>query len=261
MKISAFGTRTNQPLIVANSRVFHAANRSNNLRRWRDGRQETTRSRGGTVLEHNWEFAGLDLSQQTNGTAQEYLCRNKAAMAETLRCVGPLNGVRSSRTGKRERTLPDVNVNETVLYAEDDENDAFFMQRAFLKNKRAGQLRVVPNGRRAVEYLAGAGEFANRTRFPLPGVVLLDVKMPEMSGLEALNWIRTRHEFDAVVVLIFTSSTQESDVEFSRTHGATGYFVKPSNAETLGGLVANIQRATEALPLGSPILEIKGNQL
>jgi CheY-like chemotaxis protein len=148
-----------------------------------------------------------------------------------------------------------------VLYAEDDENDAFFMERAFTKNQSAERLRIVPNGRRAIEYLAGDGEFVDRTKFPLPGLVLLDVKMPVMSGLEALAWIRARREFDGVAVVIFTSSTQDSDVKLSRVHGANGYFVKPSNADNLWRLVAELQRATATLPAGAPILAVEGNQL
>jgi DNA-binding response OmpR family regulator len=147
-----------------------------------------------------------------------------------------------------------------VLYAEDDDNDAFFMQRAFAKNHCADRLRIVPNGRRAVDYLAGAGEFADRAKFPFPAIVLLDVKMPEMSGLEALAWIRAQREFDGVVVVMFTSSTHESDVKLSRTHGANGYFVKPSNAENLWRLIAELDRASQTWRPGAPILAAEGNQ-
>ena len=79
-----------------------------------------------------------------------------------------------------------------VLYAEDDENDVFFMERAFSKLQLRDALRVVPNGRAALEYLSGAGVFADRTKHPLPELLLLDVKMPEMSGLEVLKWARAR---------------------------------------------------------------------
>jgi CheY-like chemotaxis protein len=154
-----------------------------------------------------------------------------------------------------------VNVSAIVLYAEDDENDAFFMERAFAKNKSAERLRVVPNGQRAVDYLTGAGEFADRAKFPLPSLVLLDVKMPEMSGLEALASIRARREFDGMTVVMFTSSTHESDVERSRQQGANGYFVKPSNAENLWRLVTELQRASEVLLPGARFLAVEGNQL
>lgn len=131
-----------------------------------------------------------------------------------------------------------------VLYAEDDENDAFFMQRAFAKLGRPGALRVVPNGTEAVAYLAATPSAVAR-----PGLVLLDVKMPEMSGLETLAWIRARPEFNPLPVVMFTSSTQESDVSFSRTNGANGYVVKPSNADRLSHLVAGIVAAIDGGPV------------
>jgi CheY-like chemotaxis protein len=148
-----------------------------------------------------------------------------------------------------------------ILYAEDDENDVFFMERAFSKLKMRDALHVVPNGRTAIEYLDGAGAFANRTESPLPGIVLLDVKMPEMSGLEVLKWARERVAFRALPIVMFTSSTQRSDIEFSRAHGATAYLVKPSNSENLASVVTKIMTACAGWVPGGPALTIDGNQL
>lgn len=127
-----------------------------------------------------------------------------------------------------------------VLYAEDDENDAFFMERAFSKLGKKGALRMVSNGQRAVEYMSGAGSFADRGIFPLPSLLLLDIKMPEMTGLETLAWVRQAREFDCVPVVILTSSTQPADLAFCAQNGANGYFVKPSDAEQLSGLIQRI---------------------
>jgi CheY-like chemotaxis protein len=148
-----------------------------------------------------------------------------------------------------------------VLYAEDDENDAFFMQRAFAKLKRPDALRIVPSGTKVLAYLQGEGEFSPRGAFPLPDMVLLDVKMPEMSGLEALEKIREQREFDALPLVMFTSSTQESDIAFSREHGANGYFVKPSNAHHLFRLIETLLGAIRRLDPQSPRLAIEGNLL
>jgi CheY-like chemotaxis protein len=148
-----------------------------------------------------------------------------------------------------------------VLYAEDDENDAFFMQRAFAKLKRPDALRIVPSGTKVLAYLEGEGEFAARETFPLPEMVLLDVKMPEMSGLEALAKIRERREFDALPLVMFTSSTQESDIAFSREHGANGYFVKPSNADHLFRLIHTLLGAIQRIDPQSPRLPVEGNLL
>lgn len=149
----------------------------------------------------------------------------------------------------------------SVLYAEDDENDVFFMERAFAKLKIRRSLQVVPNGRAAVDYLAGTGEYVDRTRHPLPGLLLLDVKMPELSGLEVLRWARNRPEFQRLPIILFTSSTQRADVEFSRDQGASAYLVKPSNAEHLAALVTRLLAACNDPSSGGGRLALEGNQL
>lgn len=150
---------------------------------------------------------------------------------------------------------------KSILYAEDDENDVFFMERAFSKLNLGQALQVVPNGRLAVDYLSGAGAFADRAKHPLPDVLLLDVKMPEMSGLEVLKWARSRPEFQSMPILMFTSSTQRTDIDFSRRHRASAYLVKPSNAEHLATLVNKVLAACTQQGLGADVLEIEENQI
>jgi CheY-like chemotaxis protein len=152
-------------------------------------------------------------------------------------------------------------VPKSILYAEDDENDVFFMQRAFRKLNLPIALQVVPNGRVAVEYLSGVGAFADRAKHPLPEIVLLDVKMPEMSGLEVLKWARDQSEFKSLPILLFTSSTQRTDIDFSRKHRASGYLVKPSNAEHLAVLVDRILKACAGRSAESEILDVEENQM
>jgi len=148
-----------------------------------------------------------------------------------------------------------------VLYGEDDANDAFFMERAFAKLGRREALRIVPNGGIAVQYLEGAGKFADRSQYPDPSLLLLDVKMPEVSGLEALAAVRRRVAFAAIPVAMFTSSTQATDIAFCRAHGANAYLVKPSNAAGLAPLVEGLLRAIERFSVESPRLAIDGNLL
>ena len=148
-----------------------------------------------------------------------------------------------------------------VLYAEDDENDAFFMKRAFGKLKRSDALRVVRDGSEAVRYLRGEDKYSNRTLYPPVCALLLDMKMPGMSGLEVLTWVRTQSEFASLPVIMFTSSTQESDVELSRARGADAYLVKPSNSDHLAVLVSKIlEAAMKGRRLGEP-LALDGNQI
>lgn len=149
----------------------------------------------------------------------------------------------------------------TVLYAEDDANDAFFMQRAFHKLQRAGALKLVRDGREAIDYLQGAGEFADRGKFPLPKLLLLDVKMPRVSGLEVLKWVRQQTSLAHLPVVMFTSSTQESDIAFCREHGANGYLAKPSNAQQLSAAVRELTDAANTPTVVEQLTHLSGNQL
>lgn len=91
-----------------------------------------------------------------------------------------------------------------------------------------------------------------------PGIVFLDVKMPGMSGPEALAWMCSRTEFAELPAVMFTSSTQDSDIAFSRERGANDYFVKPSNADNLSKLVGDVLAASRGMLLGSPRLAVDG---
>lgn len=147
-----------------------------------------------------------------------------------------------------------------TLYAEDDANDAFFMQIAFEELKRESSLRIVPNGKKAIEYLAGEGVYANREKFPLPAILILDIKMPILTGLEVLAWVRARPEFARLPVVMFTSSNQDRDLDYSRTHGANAYLIKPSNADDLASLIRQLDTAL-AGPAAPTRIEMEGNRL
>jgi CheY-like chemotaxis protein len=120
-----------------------------------------------------------------------------------------------------------------VLYAEDDENDSFLIQRAFKQEEVRHPLVIVPDGQAAVDYLTGAGEYANRTQHPVPCLILLDLKMPGKSGLEVLEWIRQHPDIPLVPVVMLTSSDQESDIHRAYLLGANGYLVKPNKPEEI----------------------------
>ena len=149
-----------------------------------------------------------------------------------------------------------------VLYAEDDENDVFFMQRAFAKARIEAQLAIVGDGREAVDYVLGRNGYADRERHPPPRLVILDLKMPQLNGLEALQQIRRDASLEALPVVFLTSSTQDSDVAQARAAGANGYFVKPSNAEELIGWVKALSQEVAVAAWSAPRrLEVPGNRL
>lgn len=147
-----------------------------------------------------------------------------------------------------------------VLYAEDEDNDVFLMERAFTKAKVQNPLRTVPDGAAAIRYLSGGGDFADRQRFPLPCLILLDLNLPRQSGLDVLKWVRARPELDPLPVVIFTSSSQERDLRTARALGANAYFVKPPGASKLVEIVATLRDT--CLTCETPVrgwLDIAGN--
>jgi CheY-like chemotaxis protein len=129
------------------------------------------------------------------------------------------------------------NSNYTILLVEDEENDATLMQRALLKNDIRNPVQWVRDGIEAISYLNGEGEFADRQKHPFPEVLILDLKMPRMGGLELLAWIREHPEFRVIPTLVLSSSRQDPDIEKAYNLGANTYLIKPSSFDELAKLV------------------------
>lgn len=119
----------------------------------------------------------------------------------------------------------------TILLVEDDPNDVFFLQYAFETVGIGNPLQVVQDGQKAIEYLDGTGCFADRAKFPLPILVLLDLKLPVKMGLEVLRWIETQPSLANLLVVILTSSSDTDDIEQAYRLGARSYLVKPVSLE------------------------------
>lgn len=131
---------------------------------------------------------------------------------------------------------------QTILLVEDEENDIVFMKMALEKAGIAGGLQIAEDGAQAIDYLGGRGAFADRARHPLPVLVLLDLKLPRVMGMDVLKWIRERPEFDMLVVVVLTSSQQRSDIAAACSLGANSYLVKPSNPLELGEMMELVKR-------------------
>ena len=82
----------------------------------------------------------------------------------------------------------------TILIAEDNRDDALLIQRALRRANLINPLQVVANGEQAIGYLKGDGPYADRSSYPVPELVMLDLQMPRVSGLEVLKWIREQSE-------------------------------------------------------------------
>lgn len=146
--------------------------------------------------------------------------------------------VSCSPAGNLKNMLNDV----AILLAEDDENDIFLMGRAFDRAGIPNPLFVVRNGQEAIDYLSGTGDYVQRDKFPLPGLMLLDLKMPWMDGFDVLNWLRTQQQFDTLPVVVLTSSKLQSDVDKSRQLGVYDYRVKPHGFEDLVRLLDDVRK-------------------
>jgi CheY-like chemotaxis protein len=123
-----------------------------------------------------------------------------------------------------------------ILLVEDSEDDVFFMERAMKAAGFRGDIHVAKDGQVALDYLGGTGGYADRKTHPLPSLVLLDLKLPHVLGLDVLKWIRTRPELQALPVVVLTSSGERSDLERAYRLGANSFMVKPSDTDDLGGL-------------------------
>jgi CheY-like chemotaxis protein len=119
----------------------------------------------------------------------------------------------------------------TFLVAEDDENDVFFLQRAFKQAKVENPLNVVRDGQEAIEYLSGEGKFSDRNLYPLPYLFILDLKMPRKTGLEVLGWLQEQPELRCVPVMVLSSSAHRTDIERAYELGANAFVVKPASLE------------------------------
>ncbi|HTT65570.1 MAG TPA: response regulator [Bryobacteraceae bacterium] len=116
---------------------------------------------------------------------------------------------------------------KTILLIEDNASDIELTRRALERSHVANQLVVVHDGQEALEYLFGTGAHAGREISSLPGVTLLDLKLPRVPGLEVLRAIRADARTRRMPVVILTSSNEERDVAASYDLGVNSYIQKP----------------------------------
>ena len=127
-----------------------------------------------------------------------------------------------------------------ILIAEDDENDRLLLQRAIAKTGARHEVHLVNDGQEAIEYLQAAGKFEDRGQYPFPNFMILDVKMPRLSGFEVLEWLQRHEECSVIPALILTSSAREEDIKQSYQLSANAYFTKPNNMDELVRLLTSI---------------------
>ncbi|WP_372947239.1 response regulator [Mariniphaga sp.] len=114
-----------------------------------------------------------------------------------------------------------------ILIVEDNPNDAEMALRAFKKNNLANSVLVVNDGEMALDFIFAKGKFADRDKASRPKIILLDLKLPKIDGLEVLKEIKSHAETKIIPVVVLTSSNEESDLLKSYQLGVNSYIVKP----------------------------------
>ena len=127
-----------------------------------------------------------------------------------------------------------------ILWAEDDDNDALLVWRALRKAELTSSLIRVKDGKEIIEYLDGSGCYSDRTQYPLPSILLLDIKMPVKNGFEVLEWKMSQPRFHDLRAVMFSSSAEDSDRHTARRLGVNAYFVKPSDSQQMTGIVKSL---------------------
>ena len=128
-----------------------------------------------------------------------------------------------------------------ILLVEDEPNDAFFFEHCLRQAGIPNPLRVAKDGLEALDYLRGHGRFADRVKNPLPGLVVLDLKLPKATGFEVLEQMRGDPGLRRLIVLVLTSSSSERDIIKSYDLGANAYLVKPSDSRQLAQMVQTLK--------------------
>lgn len=120
-----------------------------------------------------------------------------------------------------------------VLVAEDNPDDALLLRHALEKAGIRARLKIVSDGEELLLYLQGKGAYGNRSLYPLPTLIILDLKMPRRNGLEVLEWLNSNRDISVVPTIVLSASNIEKDVRAAYRLGANTYFVKPSTFDEL----------------------------
>ena len=145
----------------------------------------------------------------------------------------------------------------SILLAEDNEDDVFLLQRAMTKARVTNPVQIVPDGEQALAYLRGEGIYGDRRKYPFPSLLLLDIKMPKMNGLEVLSVVRRDPLLKRLVVIFLTSSNQQRDINQAFDLNANSYLVKPAGTDRMTNILETVKNYWLALnqyPLYPPIV-------
>jgi CheY-like chemotaxis protein len=133
-----------------------------------------------------------------------------------------------------------------ILLVEDCTEDASLVQRAFKKWGISNTVHVVPDGEHAVEYLSGTGEYSDRDRHPQPCLALLDLNLPQMSGFEVLEWLRSRPDLATLPVVVLSGTKDPTHFEQAQRLGANACVIKTLDLAELYELIQHLNYFSHA---------------
>jgi len=131
-----------------------------------------------------------------------------------------------------------------ILLVDDNPHDVVLIRLAFRKVGIIDTIQLVKDGVEAVRYIKGEGHYADRHQFPMPTLVLLDLKMPQASGFDVLHWVREQRELSQIVVVVMSGSKNDADIEMAYNLGADSYLVKPTKFEDLVKMMEDLKDYT-----------------
>jgi CheY-like chemotaxis protein len=140
----------------------------------------------------------------------------------------------------------DLSKPPVILLVEDSPDDVFFFERALAKVNLPTVLHVAENGRIATDYFLNRGKFSDTQSYPMPDVVFLDLKMPEMNGFELMAWVQKKYGELPFRTVVLTSSDEPKDYQQALDAGAHGYILKPISTEQI---TAQIARRLDRAPV------------
>jgi len=128
-----------------------------------------------------------------------------------------------------------------ILLAEDVEDDAVVIKHTLKKAGVINPIITVYDGEQAIAYLAGNGIYTDRDLFPLPGVLLLDLKMPKCGGFEVLEWLKTQPQLKELLVIVLSGLNQLDSINRAYSMGAHSFLAKPCTVEDIANLTKNFK--------------------
>jgi len=140
-----------------------------------------------------------------------------------------------------------------ILLVDDDEADLSFFARAVTRSGLSIRLITLTAGKQAIDYLEAKGHYSDRFRYPLPDVIILDLKMPQVNGFDFLAWRKASSLFSAIPVVVFSGSKDQNEIRRVFELGANKHLLKPQQFEGWSGVANEIwDFATEGAALQGP---------